>query len=209
MNEKHTAEAALAFARELFRGDASGHDFFHTLRVYKTAMAIQSVEGGDGEVVALAAILHDVDDPKLFSGAGYPNATAFLADHLKAGAILDAISTVSFKGGDAAPPRAPEGMIVQDADRLDAIGALGIARAFAYGGSRGRALHDPDVPPRAHMTEAEYRASESTTVNHFHEKLFKLKSLMNTAEGKRRAESRDLYMRGFLEEFLREWDGKA
>ena len=209
MNEKHTAEAALAFARELFRGDASGHDFFHTLRVYKTAMAIQSVEGGDGEVVALAAILHDVDDPKLFSGAGYPHATAFLADHPKAGAILDAISTVSFKGGNAPRPRSLEGMIVQDADRLDAIGALGIARAFAYGGSRGRALHDPDVPPRAHMTEAEYRASESTTVNHFHEKLFKLKSLMNTAEGKRRAESRDLYMRGFLEEFLREWDGKA
>lgn len=204
-----TAEAALAFARDLFRGDASGHDWFHTLRVYQTAVAIQAVEGGDAEVVALAAILHDADDPKLFSGIGYPNAAAFLANHPKAEAILDAISTVSFRGAGSARPRTLEGMIVQDADRLDAIGALGIARAFAYGGSRGRVLHDPDVPPRAHMTEAEYRASESTTVNHFHEKLFKLKVLMNTAEGRRRAENRDLYMRGFLDEFLREWDGEA
>ncbi len=207
MREKN--DAALAFARELFQGDASGHDWFHTLRVYRTALAIQEVEGGDAEIVALAAILHDVDDPKLFSGGGNRNATSFLANHPKAAEILDAITTVSFKGGNGMRPRAIEGMIVQDADRLDAIGALGIARAFAYGGSRGRALHDPDVPPRAHMTEAEYRASESTTVNHFYEKLFQLKSRMNTAEGRRRAESRDLYMRGFLEEFLREWDGEA
>jgi uncharacterized protein len=204
-----TVDAALGFARDLFRGDASGHDWFHTLRVYKTAMAIRDVEGGDAEVVALAAILHDADDPKLFSGSGYPNARAFLAGHPKSEEILGAIATVSFKGTGSARPNTLEGMIVQDADRLDAIGAIGVARAFAYGGSRGRTMHDPDAPVRETMTEAEYRASESTTVNHFHEKLFKLKSLMNTAEGKRRAEGRDLYMRAFLDQFLREWDGEA
>ncbi len=200
---------ALGYAKDLFAGDVGGHDYYHTLRVYNMAMRLAKAEGADPTIVALAAILHDADDAKLFCAEGLPHARAFLGEHPGAGAVLEAISTVSFKGTGTAKPATIEGMVVQDADRLDAIGAIGIARAFAYGGSHARSLHDPDVPPRGEMTEAEYRTSTSTTVNHFYEKLFKLKGHMNTRAGREIAEARDRFMRAYLDEFLAEWDGKA
>ena len=200
---------ALAYAKDLFAGDAGGHDYYHTLRVYNMAVRLAEAEGADPAIVALAAILHDADDAKLFRAEGLPHARAFLGKHPLAGAVLEAISTVSYKGTGALKPTTIEGMVVQDADRLDAIGAIGIARAFAYGGNHARTLHDPAVPPRGEMTETEYRASTSTTVNHFYEKLFKLKGLMNTRAGREIAEARDRFMRAYLDEFLAEWDGMA
>ena len=207
MNEM--IDRALQYARELFVGDSGGHDYYHTLRVYRMAARIGVAEGADAEVVALAAILHDADDVKLFDGVGLPHARSFLAGHSKSDEVLEAISTVSFKGTGTARPATIEGMVVQDADRLDAIGAIGIARAFAYGGSHARAMHDPEVSPRGEMTEQEYRKSMSTTVNHFYEKLLKLKTLMNTRAGREIAEERDRFMRAYLAEFLKEWDGEA
>ena len=202
-------DRALAYTKELFRGDASGHDYYHTLRVYNMAMRLAQAEGADITITALAAILHDADDAKLFSGGGLPHARAFLGEHPKAGAILEAISTVSYKGTGTIKPKTIEGMVVQDADRLDAIGAIGIARTFAYGGSNARAMHDPEVHPRGEITETEYRASTSTSINHFYEKLLKLKELMNTRAGREIAEARDMFMRAYLDEFLAEWDGRA
>ena len=121
---------------------------------------------------------------------------------------MEIISKISFKGADTEVPASLEGRIVQDADRLDAIGAVGIARAFAYGGSRGRLMHDPEVPPCEGMGEAAYFANRGTTVNHFHEKLLLLKDMMNTPTARAMAESRHRYMEGFLEEFLDEWEGR-
>ncbi|MBR6204686.1 MAG: HD domain-containing protein [Candidatus Methanomethylophilaceae archaeon] len=200
------------FAESVFEGDSSGHDIYHTLRVHSLARSICAEEGGDEGTVRLAALLHDVDDPKLFGGEGYPNARRFMeGEELGRDTVervVGIISQISFRGSGAAVPDSLEGKIVQDADRMDAIGAIGIARAFAYGGSRGRPMHVPGEPPREGMTEAEYRSSQGTTVNHFHEKLLKLKDLMNTGTARRMAEARHRYMAGFLEELMDEWDGK-
>ncbi len=205
-------DTLLAGLRELFAGDASGHDYFHTLRVYHNAMKIAETEDCDREIVALAALLHDADDPKLFQTAHYANARRLLGEYGAPEAtvqgVLHAISTVSFKGADTVTPETAEGKIVQDADRLDAMGAIGIARAFAYGGSRGRAMYDPDEPPVPNMNEAQYCSSRGHTVNHFYEKLLLLKDLMNTPTAKAMASARDAYMRGFLQEFFSEWEGK-
>ena len=205
-------ERAEAFAAEIFEGDSSGHDIHHTLRVHSLARSICREEGGDEDVVRLAALLHDVDDPKLFGGEGHPNARRFMEregiDPDVAGKVVRIASQISFKGSGTTVPDTLEGRIVQDADRMDAIGAIGIARAFAYGGSRGRPMHDPGERPKEGMTEAEYRSNRGTTVNHFHEKLLKLKGLMNTDAARRMAEARHEYMVGFLEEFMDEWDGR-
>lgn len=204
---------ALGYVKEKFENEFSGHDYFHTLRVYKTAMRIAESEGADTEVVALASILHDVDDRKLspdtYKTLG--NAAEFLKASGKSDAevtrILTVIREISFSANDRAPSTL-EGMCVQDADRLDAIGAIGIARAFAYGGARSRYMHHPDVEARPDMTKEEYAHSESTTVNHFYEKLFKLKTLMNTETARQIATRRDEYMHSFIDEFMLEWDGE-
>jgi len=122
--------------------------------------------------------------------------------------VMEIVATLSFGGGNRPPMTTLEGRVVQDADRLDAIGAIGIARAFAFGGSRGRALHDPDQPPRTYADKAAYRASDSSTINHFHEKLLLLQEQMHTATGRRLAAARHAYMRAFLAEFAAEWDGE-
>jgi len=205
-------EAAVSHLYVRFEGDSSGHDRFHSLRVCDIAERICLAEGGDMEVVKLAALLHDVDDRKLFGYCeGHPDAEKFMSEHDVPYGIVSRVCTiiseVSFKGTDSVVPCTLEGMIVQDADRLDAIGAIGIARAFAYGGSRHRMMFDPDVPPVEDMDSGTYLASEGTSINHFYEKLLKLKGMMNTLTAIRMAERRHRFMLDFLLEFYDEWEG--
>ena len=192
---------AMEYARVVFAGDGSGHDFDHTLRVYHMAVRIAGEEGADVEMVALAALLHDVDDHKLSPETceHKDRAVAFLkdqgVDEQKIHRIVEIISQISFSAGNGRPSTL-EGMCVQDADRLDAIGAIGIGRAFAFGGSRGRRMHDPDG------------LDKTATVEHFYDKLFKLKDLMTTPTGKNLAQQRDEFMHSFLEQFYAEAVGQ-
>lgn len=213
MNED-LLEKVLLYIEARFKNDYSGHDYYHSIRVYKLASSICKEENADLEIVQLASLLHDVDDYKLFGGnaGAYSNAEAFLRDNKiaesKIRMICDIISSISFKGTGTLVPRSLEGKIVQDADRLDAIGALGIARAFAYGGSKNRIMHIPNEKPRENMNFKEYSNSNGTSINHFYEKLLRLKDLMNTDTAKKVAEYRHKYMENFLAEFFDEWDGK-
>ena len=192
-------EKAMEFAREIFSGDASGHDFDHTMRVYCMATRLAKEEGADMEIVQLAALLHDVDDHKLSPETceNHLRAVTFLrengADGEKIRIITDIISQISFSANRI--PTTLEGKCVQDADRLDAMGAIGIARTFAYGGSRGRRMHDPQG------------VDKNATVQHFYDKLLLLKESMNTATARRLAEDRDRFMRSYLEQFYAEWEG--
>lgn len=211
--DKGIIDDALAFVRTLFHDDCSGHDYFHTLRVYKMAAGIAEREDADLNIVRLAALLHDVDDIKLSPGtyAGKDRASGFLRAHgvpeAMVTAICGIIGEVSFKGTDSAAPETIEGKCVQDADRLDAMGAIGIARAFAYGGAHNRILYDPAIKPAVNMDGEQYQSHVSTTVNHFYEKLFQLKGRMNTDTAKKMAEQREAYMKRYLSEFFEEWDG--
>jgi uncharacterized protein len=206
--------AAEAFVKRQLAGDSSGHDWWHIARVRSLARTIARQEGADGFVCELAALLHDVADDKIAGSeeAGLRTVREWLAaqavDETTAAHVMEIIATMSFGGGNRPPMRTLEGRVVQDADRLDALGALGIARAFAYGGSRGRALWDPDEPPRQYAGKADYRAGGSSTINHFHEKLLLLKDRMNTAYGRQLAERRHAYMLAFLDEFAAEWEGE-
>jgi uncharacterized protein len=213
--EKSIIAQAEEYVSGLFLHEATGHDISHTLRVLKNAESIQASEGGNLFLISLASLLHDADDIKLFpeEQGRLLHASAFSdkcgLKPTEKEAILQIISEVSFKGQDTpSVPSSLEGKIVQDADRLDALGALGIARAFAYGGAKGRKMYDPSLPPQLHMDEKQYRASQGTTINHFYEKLLLLPDLMNTQAGKKAAERRKEYMVSFLEEFYAEWDGK-
>lgn len=205
-------DRAAEYVKEKFENEYSGHDWFHTLRVFRMAKRIAEAEGADIVTVQLAALLHDVDDRKL-SPETYENkanARRFLTENKvddgKTDEICRIIGEISFSEGRV--PSTIEGKCVQDADRLDAIGAVGIARAFAYGGSHNRLMHHPDIAPKTNMTKEEYVNSKSTTVNHFYEKLFKLTDMMNTETAKSIAREREEYMRGFLAEFLDEWEGR-
>ena len=197
-------EQAMEYVKDIFKSDYSGHDYFHTLRVYKMATHIAQQEQADLRTVQLAALLHDVDDRKLSPDTcrGKEKARHFLRSQgISAGEterICKIIEQVSYKGTESAAPDTLEGQCVQDADRLDAMGAIGIARAFTYGGNHNRVLHDPDIPPKLHMDGEEYRNHISTTVNHFYEKLFNLRGLMNTAAAREIAQSREAYMKAYL-----------
>lgn len=209
-------DKALEYIKELFANDSSGHDYFHTLRVYQTATEIARQEQADVTIVQLAALLHDVDDEKLFpeTHADKKNAVDFMTangvDAETIRRVCKIIGEVSFAGTDSVVPGTIEGKCVQDADRLDAIGAIGIARTFAYGGSRGRKIYDPDVRPKMGMSKEAYRNNvNSPSINHFYEKLLLLKDMMNTSTGKKLAEHRHTVMQAFLEEFMAEWNGEA
>ena len=195
--------------------DFSGHDWWHIERVRKSAKTIAHEENADLFVCELAALLHDVADEKLFGDEeqGLREIRSWLEEHGVSSSIndhvIEIIASMSFKGGARPPMRTLEGRVVQDADRLDAIGAVGISRVFAYSGAKGRPVFDPDIKPRTQMTKEEYRSGNDTAINHFHEKLLKLKDLMNTDYGRRMAEQRHTYMLAFLEQFHLEWEGKA
>ena len=208
-------ENAINYVKQIFADDCSGHDYHHTMRVYQLAIRIAEQENADMLIVQLAALLHDVDDVKL-SPETYgtkKNAVHFMISNGVDGKIIDSvckiIDEVSFAGTDSVVPSTIEGKCVQDADRLDAIGAIGIARAFAYGGSKGRKIYDPDIKPLVNMNKEEYRQNQnSTSINHFYEKLLLLKDMMNTETAKKIAKHRQAVMEKYLEEFLAEWEGE-
>jgi uncharacterized protein len=202
------------YVREQSAGESSGHDWWHVQRVRSLGLRLAREEGADELIVQLAALLHDIADYK-FSGSHEANVRA-VEDWLQAegadagviAAVAEIVAGVSFMGaGVADAPLSIEGLCVRDADRLDAIGAIGIARAFAYGGHTGRPLHDPTTEPRAHANLEEYVSAEGTTINHFYEKLLLLRGRMSTSSGRRIAEHRHAVMRSYLDEFDKEWDG--
>ncbi len=214
MTEEKIIEDAIDYIRDFFVDEYSGHDYWHTMRVYRMAVKLAEIEKADLFIVKLAALLHDIDDIKIspLTAAGKLNAMVFMTEHEVDKDVIDKVCEIidenSFKGLDSVVPATIEGKCVQDADRLDAIGAIGIARAFTYGGSRRRILYDPEKKPLMDMNAAEYRRHMSTTVNHFYEKLFKLKDMMNTDAARRLAEHREKIMRDYLDEFMLEWEGE-
>ncbi len=196
-------------------GEGSGHDWWHVHRVWKIAEHIARLENADLLIVSLAALLHDIADWKFHGGddsVGPRVAAEMLASHrvspVAASHVAAIVAEVSFKGaGVPSVPSTLEGKIVQDADRLDAIGAIGIARAFAYGGYKGQVLYDPGIAPVMHSSKEEYLQSQSPTLNHFHEKLLLLKDLMNTPAARAIAEGRHRFMEDYLGRFHKEWEG--
>ena len=208
-------ENAIKYIKEYFANDCSGHDYHHTMRVYRLAVQIAKQENADLLTVQLAALLHDVDDAKLSpkTCATKKNAVDFMKSNGVNNKIIEAvckiIEEVSFAGTDSVVPSTIEGKCVQDADRLDAMGAIGIARVFAYGGSKGRKIYDPEIKPLVNMSKEEYHQNQnSTSINHFYEKLLLLKDMMNTETAKKMAMHRQTVMEDFLEEFMAEWEGE-
>ncbi len=202
--------------RGALEGEPSGHDWWHVYRVWKGALAIAEGEAVDRFVVELAALLHDLSDRKLNGGdvtLGPKVAREWLVaqgvDEETVAHVGEIIADLSFKGaGVPTPMRTAEGMVVQDADRLDAIGAVGIARTFAYGGHKGHVLHDPEQSPALHSSVESYYSTQATAINHFYEKLLLLSQRMNTATGRRIAEGRHAFLEEFLARFLAEWEGR-
>ena len=203
------------FVKQKLHNAEAGHDWFHIERVYKNSLHIAKTETCNEEVVALGALLHDIADSKFHNGdetIGPKVARQFLESHQVSEAIvaqvIDIIENISFKGGNfSTKTPSIELQIVQDADRLDAIGAIGIARTFNYGGFKNRQLYNPEIRPNLAMTKDEYKNNEAPTINHFYEKLLLLKDKMNTELGKKMAQERHNYMEGFLEQFFLEWNG--
>ncbi|RZS99092.1 HD domain-containing protein [Aquimarina brevivitae] len=216
MKNSDFIEVTIAFVKKTLKDAEGGHDWFHTERVYKNALVIASKEKVDPLVVALAALLHDIADAKFNDGdesVGPAMAKDFLTKigvhHSIVDHVVRIIENVSFKGGNFTTSfTSKELQVVQDADRLDAIGAIGIARCFNYGGFKNRPLYDPQIPPNLSMSKEEYKRSKAPTINHFYEKLLLLKDKMNTDTAKAIAEERHLFMESFLAQFYKEWEGK-
>ena len=211
--EQQIIETTKDFVRHTLQKAEGGHDWFHIQRVLKNAKEIAQGEEVDLFVVELGALLHDIADSKFHNGdetVGPRVAREFLENQEVEEKVIkhveNIIKSISFKGGNEAQIfSSPELDVVQDADRIDALGAIGIARTFNYGGFKGRSLYDPAIPPNLNMTKEEYKASSAPTVNHFYEKLFLLKDRMNTTTGKKLAEKRHQFMEDFLEQFYEEW----
>ncbi|MGY2132631.1 HD domain-containing protein [Hymenobacter sp. HD11105] len=205
------------FIREKFLHEGSGHDWAHIERVWRTSKALAAqTPTADPFVTELGALLHDVADWKFHAGdeeAGPRAARQWLTSLEVEESIIERVEAIireiSFKGvGVPTPMSTPEGELVQDADRLDAIGAIGVARAFAYGGHKGRSLHDPTVPPIAHDSFESYKQNTAPTINHFYEKLLHLQERLHTPAARAVAQRRHQFMEEFLTQFLREWEGE-
>lgn len=213
--EKKHLEQTIVFVKRELENAEGGHDWFHIERVYKNALLIASEENVDEFIVALGALLHDIADSKFHDGdesVGPKKASDFLSEAGVSNNVIQhvvaIIENISFKGGNVEQKfNSKELDVVQDADRLDALGAIGIARTFNYGGFKNRKLYDPDIAPVLGMSVATYKASEAPTINHFYEKLLLLKDRMNTVTGKRIAAERHDFMEVFLKQFYAEWEG--
>lgn len=210
-------EQTIIFVKKELEGAEAGHDWFHIQRVYNNALNLLKSEQANEQVVVLGALLHDIADSKFHNGdetIGPKKAMDFMTsidiiDEVK-DHVVKIIENISFKGGNFNKTfHSKELEIVQDADRIDAIGAIGIARTFNYGGYKNNGLYDPEIKPKLKMNKEEYKNHKGTTINHFYEKLLLLKDLMNTETGKKIAENRHQYMEGFLEQFYNEWEGNA
>lgn len=217
MNHQEVLDATVAFVQDSLKNAEGGHDWWHMYRVWRLTRTIAAEEKVDLLVAELGALLHDIADAKFHNGndeIGPQRARDFLrsigvgldiVDHVE-----NIIRHISFKGGAHMQTfRSLELDVVQDADRLEALGAIGIARTFNYGGFKGRPIYDPTQPPKLNMTADEYRTNPGPTINHFYEKLLLLKNRMNTKTGKAIAEQRHAYMEGFLKQFYAEWEGQA
>lgn len=212
----HIIPNTITFVKKTLADAEGGHDWFHIQRVWKLAKHIGEAEGDvDMLIVELGALLHDIADSKFHDGdeeVGPRIAREWLESQGVAEDVIEhvvnIIRHISFKGSfEGQKWMSPELAVVQDADRLDGIGAIGIARTFNYGGHKGRALYDPSIEPKLDMTKEEYKASTAPTINHFYEKLLLLKDLMNTETGRKMADARHAFMETFLEQFYEEWDG--
>ncbi len=202
------------FVKDKLRNESSGHDWYHIYRVKNLALNIAEKENADHFVCVMAALLHDIADEKIAGTEeeGLKEVKQWLesisVEKSYITHILSIISTMSFKGGNGKEMDSIEGKVVQDADRLDAIGAIGIGRTFAYSGAKGQLMYDPEIPVRETMTKEQYRNERSTAINHFYEKLLKLKHGMNTPYAKKLADDRHAFLENFLEQFFEEWEGR-
>ena len=216
MDNTDIISKTITFVKGQLKNAEGGHDWFHIERVYKNALLIAKEEVCNLQVVQLSALLHDIADSKFHNGdetIGPETARQFLESEKVTDAVINhvilIIENISFKGGNFDKKfHSAELDIVQDADRLDAIGAIGIARAFNYGGFKNRALYDPQIAPNPNMTIDEYKNSQAPTLNHFYEKLLLLKDKMNTSTGKKIAKERHRFMENFLAQFYAEWEGE-
>jgi len=216
MNSETLIAKTIAFVKQNLENAEGGHDWFHIERVYNNSILLSKTETVNTQVVALGALLHDIADSKFHDGdetIGPKRAREFLfkqdVDSVVIEHVIKIIENISFKGGNTLQEfHSLELDVIQDADRLDAIGAIGIARCFNYGGYKNRKLFDPAITPKMDMTKDEYKSSTAPTINHFYEKLLLLKDRMNTKTGRRIAEKRHQFMELYLEQFYAEWDGK-
>lgn len=215
MDQQTIIDQTILHVKEILKGAEAGHDWFHIERVYKNALYINQSEKANPLVVALGALLHDIADPKFHNGneeLGPEMARSFMIslniDEEIQQHVVNIINHISFKQSfENAAFNSIELQVVRDADRLDAIGAIGIARAFTYGGYKNRILYDPQIPPVRFTEKETYKNAEGTTLNHFYEKLLLLKDLMHTPTGKQLAAQRHAYMEAFLTQFYAEWQG--
>ena len=217
MDKEKIIAATIAFVKKELKNAEGGHDWFHIARVFKNSILISKDEKVDVFVVSLAALLHDIADPKFYNGdetVGPRVAIKFLkeqeVDEQIINHVVHIIKHISYKNSFNTASKkftSIELEVVQDADRLDAIGAIGIARCFNYGGFKNRALYDPEIIPNLNMTKEQYKKSDAPTINHFYEKLLLLKDKMNTASGKKIAVERHSFMETYLQQFYDEWDG--
>jgi uncharacterized protein len=217
MSEHEIINQSIEYLKDRFHGEGSGHDWFHIERVWKLAKKIAEKEGEmDMLVVQLGALLHDIADHK-FNGGDEKIGPKLAAEFIKPfdlqaeqkHKIVQIVEEISFKGlGVPTPMSSIEGAVVQDADRLDAIGAIGVARTFAYGGSKGRLLYDPMIKPICHTSFAAYKTSTAPTINHFYEKLLSLKDKLNTQTAKKEALRRHTFMEDFLRNFYQDWEAR-
>ena len=200
------------YIRNLFQNEGSGHDWWHIFRVRNMALKMANFEGGDIFIIEMASLLHDLDDWKFCKNDGFIKTKKWLSkleiQETERQNILSCIKQVSFKGAEVETAAdSIEAQIVQDADRLDALGAIGIARTFAYGGSKGRLIYHPDIKPELHKSFQDYKKTTGPTINHFYEKLLLLKDRLNTKTAKKIAQRRHEMMEDFLKQFFYEWNG--